>query len=1691
MTAPAILPRIVTRRPLRAPRGDVVATTSGPWRQAASGGVPISWRGRIRQVCWAVVLGALALAGLRLPAQAQLLREFRPQFTTNNRGDISIIGNTLMSCNPKAVSDALENLAAISPLFTPEEADKPPQIYQTCDPNIAVQGEGFIKVQGEPVPAEGIYLSDQGYRMTPINLATPLGMTNSSSAEWVLPPRASVLWAGLYWSARRIQSEQAKKFMVCDPSRKASPDMVCFATPTSGYQLKTGTLGPDFGPNDVYQNFVDVTTEVHAGGSGTYSVADVEAQDGNDGLGFFAGWALVIVIRDPMQPLRNMTVFNGFAHVNGNDQSKPNLTTVTVPVTGFLTPQNGAVTTHVGVVSYEGDLGATGDTLTLNGQQIGDAVHVKDNFFNSGISHLGRSITGNSPDFINQLGIDIAMVDASGMLPNGATSATFEFFSAAESYYPGVITFATDFFLPVVEAVKTVRDLNGGDTLPEDILEYTIVLKNIGNDGAVNQVLTDTIPAGTTYVPRSLRITAGANAGGLLTDAPGDDVAEFTGSSVVFRLGTGATATAGGTLAPDQSTTVVFRVQINATAAPASTISDQAVATYHSQTLPNLSFDVRSDSALTTPGRQPTDVIVDEARAALTLHKSAAPDPVLAGQRLTYTLEVTNAGPHNAVNVVLADATPLHTTFVDAIAVDGWTLTFPDPGGTGPIIFRSPDVPPTVPAAPLMFTIVVQVDPAVPSGTQIHNTATLTSPIDPDPDTAATTVTVSGDLDLSITKTDGQTLTVPGAVVTYTLLVRNAGPSAVTGARVDDPVPATLFGVTWTCTASPGSSCPASGVGAIDVLVDLLVGGTATFTLSATVDPAAQGAIVNEATVKVPQEVRALPDTSDPNPGNNTARDATLVVAAADIAVRKTVNNATPQVGQTVTFTVTATNNGPHPATGVQLSDGVPLGLAFVSATPSQGTYTPTTGVWDIGALAVNTQATLTLVVRVELAGLIRNVAEKIAGDQFDPNTSNNSSGVDLTSTPVPEADIEVRKSADPLVLPVGSDVTFTVTVTNKGPSAATGVALTDVLPAGLALVSATPSQGTYTPTTGVWTLGALAVGAQTTLTLRATVQEAGAFTNRAAKTAQGELDPNPGNDVSGVTINGEEADVQVVKTVDRTMPLVGETVTFTVTVTNNGPSAVSGVEVLDVLSARLSVVRAAPSQGTYTAATGRWAVGTLAAVGAAATATLQVTARVTEAGPLTNLAVKIAQDQPDPNPANDQDGVARPGLPVADLVVTKSHGVDRVVPGTEVVYTVVVTNRGPSSVIGAIVNDPIPLLLRDPTRGLRAFEDLTWTCAASAGSACPAGGMGDVLTTVDLLVEGTATLTLRGRVTPAAVGTVGNTVTVTAPAEVLDPLLGNNSATDTERLTPLADLSITKTDEVASVVPGTLVRYTLVVRNAGPSAVLNARVQDPASAALVGVAWTCVASAGSSCRAKGTGPLATTVHLAVGGTATFTLTGIVVVAAPGTLANTATVTPPSGVTDPVLDNNTATDTHAVLRPPVFGPPAGRKTVQGGESPDLEWRVVWLNNANAVPLRLRGLDPIPGATTYVDGSVTCVARGQSTVVRCAFDAATNQLVYDGTVGPDPGATTEEQAANAVIITFRTAVLPGVTQVANQALAHWDANGNGTVDDDIAPARDRSAQGPRLASTIPRWSPCPAWCASSSSASWRSRCHHRQ
>src|SRR5207249_1693861 len=124
----------------------------------------------------------------------------------------------------------------------------------------------------------------------------------------------------------------------------------------------------------------------------------------------------------------------------------------------------------------------------------------------------------------------------------------------------------------------------------------------------------------------------------------------------------------------------------------------------------------------------------------------------------------------------------------------------------------------------------------------------------------------------SITKTDGQVTAIPGSPITYTITASNSGPTAASGATVADFLPATITGVTWTCVGAGGGTCTASGSGDINDSVDLPAGASVTYTLTATLDPAASGTLSNTATVTAPGGV------SDPNPGNDSATDTDAIV---------------------------------------------------------------------------------------------------------------------------------------------------------------------------------------------------------------------------------------------------------------------------------------------------------------------------------------------------------------------------------------------------------------------------------------------------------------------------------------------------------------------------------------------------------------------------------------------------------------------------------------------------------------------------------------------------------------------------------------------------------------------------------------------------------------------------------------------
>jgi uncharacterized repeat protein (TIGR01451 family) len=255
-----------------------------------------------------------------------------------------------------------------------------------------------------------------------------------------------------------------------------------------------------------------------------------------------------------------------------------------------------------------------------------------------------------------------------------------------------------------------------------------------------------------------------------------------------------------------------------------------------------------------------------------------------------------------------------------------------------------------------------------------------------------------------------------------------------------------------------------------------------------------------------------------------------------------------------------------------------------------------------------------------------------------------------------------------------------------------------------------------------------------------------------------------------------------------------------------------------------------------------------------------------------------------------------------ADLSITKTDGVTTAVPGGSVTYTITASNAGPDPAAGATVADTFPAVLTG-----------TWTCVGAGGGTCTAAGSGNINDSVNLPAGGSVTYTVSATINGSATGTLTNTATVTSA--VNDPVPANNSATDSDTLTPQADVAITKTDGVTTAVPGGSVTYTITASNAGPSNAAGAGVVDTFPAALTGT-WTCAGAGGGTCTAAGSGNINDTVNLPAGGSVTYTVSATVGASATGTLVNTATVAAPGGVTDPNPGNNSATDTDTIAAAP-------------------------------------------------------------------------------------------------------------------------------------------------------------------------------
>ncbi len=417
-----------------------------------------------------------------------------------------------------------------------------------------------------------------------------------STAVLAIPPGATITHAFLYWGA---------SLAVPGADTTVTLDRV------GGFSSTVTAVQSYQGPNNAYQSVADVTAVVQANGPGAYRVSGVDSANlvnVNNNTNF-AGWWMAVFYSNPAAPLRNLALFDGLDGVDGVNPQNVNLS-------GFLVP-NAGFDGRLGVITFEGDNSINGDQLFFNGgAALANAQNPANNFFNGTRSLLGAavSVAGDLPQLTgtaqSMSGMDLDVVDVTAKLSAGQTSAAIQATSTGDVYYlAGFITSISTFKPDFASSTKSAADVNGGALVAGDVIEYTVVATNNGNDTAVNVVLTDALPAGVTYVPGSLQITSGANTGAK-TDLAADDQGEYDAgtNSVVFRLGAGANGAQGGTMAIGESSTIKFQVTIDADAS--GTISNQAVITA-SGLLGAPPSDTPTDGNGGGAGQPPTDILID------------------------------------------------------------------------------------------------------------------------------------------------------------------------------------------------------------------------------------------------------------------------------------------------------------------------------------------------------------------------------------------------------------------------------------------------------------------------------------------------------------------------------------------------------------------------------------------------------------------------------------------------------------------------------------------------------------------------------------------------------------------------------------------------------------------------------------------------------------------------------------------------------------------------------------------------------------------------------------------------------------------------------------------------------------------------------------------------------------------------
>jgi len=949
------------------------------------------------------------------------------------------------------------------------------------------------------------------------------------------------------------------------------------------------------------------------------------------------------------------------------------------------------------------------------------------------------------------------IVYAQGPIINTA-SVTSTTFDPDMSNNSATVTTATN-----SAADLSIVKLGSSDTIATgDTLIYTLLLSNAGPEIAKNVIVTDVLP----------------------TDLLNP---EYSFNNGPWTPWTGQLNI--GDLAENTNATLQIRSTVNAGAS--SPITNTA--TISSDTLdPNL------DNNTSTAQTDVTDL------ADLAITKQGDQDPIPLGGTLTYTIQVTNNGPSTANNVQITDVIPAPLQNPE-FSIDNGASWQPWSGSYNLATL----------ADGAIYTVLVRgdVDPAT-TASMLTNTANVSSDTT-DPDlsnntaTALTSVVQPSILiaDLSVSKSATPTIATIGELLQYELIIMNNGPDTASNTSLAENLPAYLLnpemsfdGSNWTTFTNPTS------------LGDLASNARITIYIRGIVDPAlnpnALHAISNTATV--------TSDTPDDDLTNNAVTHLTPVTAEADIAIVKTLLTDPFTPGTTVQYKLLVTNNGPSNSRNVVLSDAIPSGIINSQYSLDNGiTWLAWTGTLQLGTLDVNAQQTILIqgLLVPAATGDIINTA-MVNSITPDPNPDNNLSST--VNTPTPEAVLRITKTASANPAIVGNDLIYAIYTQNTGPSYAYNVVITDAPPPELTNLQYSINGIDWYPWTGTYTYNAIPVGGARTLQIKGTVTtyNPAGLTNTA--TAIG--DNTPAATATVNTPTHASADVGIIKWASTNHVTAGNTLGFTLTITNYGPSPARNVIVTDTIPDTLENVQYSLDQTNWESWTGSYTIGHMNQ-DQTIIIYLQGVVSTDATNKIINTAL-VTSTTSDPNLSNNSNSFEVYVEEFADLSITKLPNTTPE-PGEDIIYTLTITNAGPSNAQEVVIQDDIPTNLENVQYSLDDGNTwVTWT------SPYPMG-------TLDAGV--TQTILLKGTVTSDATNFLSNTAVITSATPDPDPT--NNTSTSTLPLPSggpsNADLSITKTAEMDIITPGQTATYNLEITNNGPDLAENVVVTDIIQSAL------------------------------------------------------------------------------------------------------------------------------------------------------------------------------------------------------------------------------------------------------------------